>query len=43
MKRLVFIDDDESELDAFLRIVGGKYEIIRARGFNVNATIVLGE
>jgi len=26
MRRLVFIDDDKTELDAFLRIVGGKYD-----------------
>jgi len=26
MRRLIFIDDDKTELDAFLRIVGGKYD-----------------
>jgi DNA-binding NarL/FixJ family response regulator len=28
MRRLVFIDDDKTELDAFLRIVGGKYDCV---------------
>lgn len=31
MRRLVFIDDDKTELDAFLRIVGGKYDCATVR------------